>query len=136
MTTIRRCAAAVLALLSAGCAGGGRTGCAADAGRALRPKGPGWYHGPIVSVDSSRLAEGAGGGWIRNVKVQVEPAGRTTGRISFSVGEGATLLCRSGARLSRAAPLTPGMTVSAKTRMILESDPAYASTDTLIVDAR
>lgn len=125
-----RPAAALVLLASAACAGAGRSACADDSGRALRPQGQGWYHGPIVSVDSSRLADG---GWIRNVMVQVAPAGATTGRISFSVSDGTTLLCRSGAPMPRAVPLVPGTPVSAKTRLILESDPASASTDTLIV---
>ncbi|HEX6042824.1 hypothetical protein [Longimicrobium sp.] len=130
MLPIRRTAAVLLVLSSAACASSAPSACPEDAGRVMRPEGQGWYHGPLVSVDSSQAA---GHGWIRNVMVQVEPEGRTRGRMSFSVGEGTTLLCRSGARLSRAAPLAPGMTVSAKTRMIQESDTAYASADTLIV---
>ena len=44
------------------------------------------------------------------------------------------VICRSGDPLSHSAPLAPGMTVSAKARMIMESDPGQAFADTLIVD--
>jgi hypothetical protein len=49
------------------------------------------------------------------------------------VNESTHLVCRSGERLAPSAPLTPGMTVSAWTRMVLESDPGQAFADTLIV---
>lgn len=106
--------------------------CPADSDGVPRPEGPGWHHGPIVAVDSARANPGASGR-MRQLLVQVEPAGASTGRIWFGVNESTHLACRSGARLSPSAPLTPGMTVSAWSRMIMESDPGQAFADTLIV---
>lgn len=138
MNALRKSAAAAALLLLAAfaaCARGQAAGqapaaCPADSGDVRRPEGEGWHHGPIVQVDSA----GPGGGKGRRLLVQVQPPGAWSGRIWFGVGESTHLVCRSGDRLDPSAPLTPGMTVSAWTRMILESDPGQAFADTLIVD--
>ena len=126
-------AALLLAVACSACAAG-RAGdaCPPDAAQLPRPEGEGWHHGPIVQVDSTRAQpEGA---HVRQLLVQVQPAGAWSGRIWFGVNESTVLICRSGAPLSHSAPLTPGMTVSAKAQMIMESDPGQAFADTLIVD--
>jgi hypothetical protein len=129
-------AAALLLLASTACSSGQASGralsaCPPASGDVPRPQGEGWHHGPIVQVDSAG-AEGRTG---RRLLVQVQPPGAWSGRIWFGVSESTHLVCRSGERLDPSAPLTPGMTVSAWTQMILESDPGQAGADTLIVDA-
>lgn len=104
--------------------------CPPGSGDVRRPEGEGWHHGPIVQVDSA----GADGTRGRRLLVQVQPPRAWTGRIWFGVSESTHLVCRSGERLDPSAPLTPGMTVSAWARIILESDPGQAFADTLIVD--
>ena len=138
MNVLRICAAAAALLVLASFAACARgqaarralTACPPDSGDVRRPEGEGWHHGPIVQVDSA----GAAGTRGRRLLVQVQPPGAWSGRIWFGVNESTHLVCRSGERLDPSAPLTPGMTVSAWTRMILESDPGPAFADTLIVD--
>ena len=142
MNALRRCAAAAVLLAlaaSAACSGATASGpgvsaCPADSGRALRPQGDGWYHGPVVEVDSSRAEAGPARERHLRLLVQVQPSGAWSGRIWFGVNDSTVLLCRSGERLSRSAPLSAGTTVSAKAPMIMESDPGQAFADTLIVD--
>lgn len=137
MNALRTSAAAAALLVlasSAACARGQAAGralstCPPAAADSPRPEGEGWHHGPIVQVDSAG-AEGGGG---RRLLVQVQPPGAWSGRIWFGVSESTHLVCRSGERLDPPAPLTPGMPVSAWTRMIMESDPGQAFADTLIV---
>lgn len=133
----RRAAAALLILgSSAACAQGPAVSvCPPDPDGWRRPQGDAWHHGPIVTVDSaSEQVRGYGRG-SRQLLVQVKPAGNNTGRIWFAVNESTHLVCRSGARLSPSAPLAPGMMVSARAPMIMESDPGQAFADTLIVGA-
>ena len=138
MNALRTSAAAAALLVlasSAACSRGQASGralsaCPPVSGDGHRPEGEGWYHGPIVQVDSA----GAGGTRGRRLLVQVQPPGAWSGRIWFGVSESTHMVCRSGERLDPSAPLTPGMTVSAWTPMIMESDPGQASADTLIVD--
>ena len=130
---------ALLFLVStAACSGAGAPArasspCPVDSGRVLRPQGEGWHHGPIVEIDSTSGEARGVRGWSRQLLVQVKPPGGSTGRIWFTVTESTRLICRSGERLDPSAPLTPGMTVSAWTPFIMESDPGQAFADTLIV---
>ena len=128
-------AALLLLLGSAACARSQASGralsvCPPDSGDVRRPEGEGWHHGPIVQVDSA----GAEGRTNRRLLMQVQPPGAWSGRIWFGVSDSTHLVCRSGERLDPSAPLTPGTTVSAWTRMVMESDPGQAFADTLIVD--
>lgn len=133
-----RAALALLVLASSAGCGAPARGPAADAcpenpARVLRPQGEGWYHGTIVTVDSTGEEVRRSREWSRRLLVQVEPEGRTTGRVWFTVHEGTRVLCRSGDVRARSAPFAPGMAVSAKTGLVMESDPAQAGADTLIV---
>jgi hypothetical protein len=136
MSAMRNVSAPAALLLAFACwaCATGRAGdaCPPNAGQVSRPQGEGWYHGPIVQIDSGGGQPNGGGA--RQLLVQVQPAGAWSGRIWFGVNESTALICRSGAPLSHSAPLAPGMTVSAKARMIMESDPGQAFADTLIVD--
>lgn len=139
MNILRRLAAPALLLASsAACPAGGASGpagaaCLEPSGEVLRPQGEGWYHGPIVEIDSTSPEPRNAGGWSRRLLVQVQPPGAWSGRIWFTANESTRLLCRSGDAAPRDVPLTPGTMVSAKAPMIMESDPGQAFADTLIV---
>src|SRR5688572_22258384 len=102
MNALRKLAAAAALVLamSAACSPGQASGrvlstCPPGSGDVRRPEGEGWYHGPIVQVDSA----GAGGARGRRLLVQVQPPGAWSGRIWFGVSESTHLVCRSGERL-------------------------------------